>query len=173
MDNKRRNGTVLACLLLGSIPTFPTLAEIYKWIDAEGNVHFSDKKSATQQAKPVELKSSINSYDGSSLPKFETGAGKKKNRTVKSKSNKKLPRLRPRQVVMYSTVWCGFCKQAKAYFRKKGIAFAEKDIEKSTQAKKEYKSLGGGGIPLILVGNKRGTQKISGFSIARFDAAYR
>lgn len=74
---------------------------------------------------------------------------------------------------MYSTVWCGFCKKAKAYFKKKSIAFSERDIEKSSQAKKEYQKLGGGGIPLILVGNRTGTQKISGFSVARFDKAYR
>lgn len=74
---------------------------------------------------------------------------------------------------MYSTVWCGFCKKAKAYFKQKGISFSERDIEKSTKAKQEYQKLGGGGVPLILVGNKAGTKKLSGFSIARFKTAYR
>lgn len=148
----------------------PLGADIYKWTDTEGNVHFSDKKSATSNAKPVQMKSSINSYNSSSIPKFEYTP--RTNKKVVTRNNK-LPKLGPRQVIMYSTVWCGFCKKAKAYFKQKSIAFSERDIEKSTQAKKEYQQLGGGGIPLILVGNKTGTKKISGFSIARFDQAYR
>lgn len=169
MNISRKYGFFPAVILLCSLPTYPALAEIYKWTDAEGNIHFSDKKTTNSNAESVQLKSSINSYNGSSLPKFEyTPRSKKKSHSHGNKP----PKLRPRQVVMYSTVWCGFCKKAKAYFKQKGIAFSERDIETSAQAKKEYQSLGGGGVPLILVGNKTGTQKINGFSIARFDAAY-
>lgn len=164
-----KNGFYPALITFLVLITPPVEAEIYKWIDAEGNVHFSDKKSARSNAKLVQLKSSINSYNGSSIPKFEYTP--RANKKIVPR-NKKLPKLRPRQVIIYSTIWCGFCKKAKAYFKQKGIAFSERDIEKSTQAKKEYRSLGGGGVPLILVGNKTGTKKISGFSIARFDAAY-
>ena len=74
---------------------------------------------------------------------------------------------------MYSTKWCGFCKKAKAYFIQKGIAYSERDIEISPQAQEEYQRYGGGGVPLILIGNKQGTQRLSGFSIARFAAAYK
>ena len=166
-----KNGFYPSLLVLFALATYPVSAEIYKWIDAEGNVHFSDKQPARTNAKPVQLKSSINSYDSTSIPKFEYTPNTKRKPVNKTKSNK-LPKLRPRQVIMYSTVWCGFCKQAKAYFKQKGIAFAERDIEKSPQAKQEYQSLGGGGVPLILVGNKSGTKKLSGFSIARFNTAY-
>lgn len=170
MSSARIKGSCLAFTMLMVLGTTPSIAEIYKWTDAEGNIHFSDKQSAKTNAEPVQLKSSINSYNGSSVPKFEYTPGS--NKKIHTKGNK-LPKLRPRAVIMYSTVWCGFCKKAKAYFRKKGIGFTERDIEKSSQAKKEYQALGGGGVPLILVGNKSGTKKISGFSIARFDAAYR
>lgn len=164
-----KNGFYLCLLVILALATGSVMAEIYKWVDTEGNVHFSDEKSVRYKAKPVRLKSSINSYDSTSLPKFDPGP-KTTEKTVRQGT--KLPILQPRQVIMYSTVWCGYCKQAKAYFRKKGIAFAEKDIEKSPRAKQEYQSLGGGGVPLILVGNKTGTHKLSGFSVARFDAAY-
>ena len=169
MKRHLKNGSCLAFSLLLLSALNLTHADIYKWTDAAGNVHFSDKQAATANADQVQLKSTINSYNGNSIPKFEyTPASKQKNRT----KDNKLPKLRPRQVVIYSTVWCGYCEKAKAYFKQKGIAFSERDIEKSTQARKEYQSLGGGGVPLILVGNKTGTKKISGFSIARFDAAY-
>lgn len=147
-------------------------ADIYKWVDAEGNVHFSDRPTSDKKAQQVELKSTINSYDGSSLPKYEPPSANNKKKTKKNKASN-LPRLPPKKVIMYSTVWCGFCKKAKAYFKQKGVLYSERDIEKSPKAKKEYDSYGGGGVPLILVGNKRGTQKLSGFSVARFDAAYK
>ncbi len=149
--------------------TSPTVAEIYKWTDAEGNTHFSDKQMAKPNAAPVQLKSPINRYPSGSAPKFEYSPGH--NKKIHAKGSQ-LPKLRKGGVILYSTVWCGFCKKAKAYFKQKGIAFSERDIEKSKQANKEYRALGGGGVPLILVGNKKGTQKLSGFSIARFDAAY-
>lgn len=158
-------------VLITCISITPLKAEIYKWTDAEGNVHFSDKRSAANRARPVQLKSTINSYDGRSLPELNAPAKPRRKKTVSAKA--KLPRLTPRQVIIYSTVWCTYCKKAKAYFREKGIVYSEKDIEKSPQAQKEYQSYGAGGVPLILVGNKKGTRKLSGFSIARFDAAYK
>lgn len=170
MIHTRKKGLYPALSLLLALIALPAGAEIYKWTDARGNVHFSDTPPARVKARAVELKSSINSYNGNALPKFQNTS--RTDKTPVRGSGNTLPKLRPRQVIMYSAEWCGFCKKAKAYFKQKGIAYAERDIDKSTQAKKEYQSLGGGGIPLILVGNKNGTQKISGFSSARFDAAY-
>ncbi len=171
MNRFHKKGIYPVLIVLIALTSSPGRAEIYKWTDAEGNVHFADTPSVNTRAKPVELKSTINSYSGSTLPKFEYTPRNDKT-PAHTNGNNKLPRLQPRQVIMYSAEWCGFCKKAKAYFKQKGIAYSERDIDKSTQAKKEYQSLGGGGIPLILVGNKRGTQRLSGFSTARFDAAY-
>ena len=172
MEKKQTTGWSLSLVILYGCLLTPALAEIYKWVDADGNIHFSDQPSGKQNARPVELKSTINSYNGSSLPQFEYSPPEKKKTTTPAKTGK-LPKLKKGQVIMYSTVWCGYCKKAKAYFKQKGIAFSERDIEKSKQAEKEYRSLGGGGVPLILVGGKQGTQRLSGFSVTRFDNAYR
>ena len=168
MDRLYRKGLIIGLIVSACLTLAVARAEIYKWVDADGNVHFSDQKSSTR-AKPVELKATINSYNGSTLPTFERNTN---NRNLPPSKDHKLPSLAPKQVVMYSTVWCGFCKKAKDYFKQKGIAYTEKDIEKSAPAKKEYQSLGGGGIPLILVGHQQGTRKLSGFSTTRFDVAY-
>jgi len=72
------------------------------------------------------------------------------------------------KVVLYGTAWCGHCKKAKSYFRANNIAFTEYDIEKSASAKRDFKRMGGGGVPLILVGEKR----IRGFSPSKFAQAY-
>jgi glutaredoxin-like YruB-family protein len=53
------------------------------------------------------------------------------------------------KVVLYSTDWCGYCKQTKRFLDQKGIPFKEFDIEKDAEARKAYAALGGRGIPLI------------------------
>ena len=66
-------------------------------------------------------------------------------------------------VKMYATDWCPYCRQARAYFARHAIPYTELDIEKSPSARFEYDSIGGRGIPLILVGSER----INGFSEPR------
>ena len=67
---------------------------------------------------------------------------------------------------MYSAKWCPYCKKAKAYFTARGLRYEEIDIEASDGARREYKELGGKGVPLIFVGRKR----MQGFSEAAMDA---
>lgn len=43
-------------------------------------------------------------------------------------------------VVLYGTSWCGYCKKARAWFKKKGIPFQDKDVEADTEAAKELAS---------------------------------
>jgi glutaredoxin len=58
-------------------------------------------------------------------------------------------------VKLYATDWCGYCKQARQFFARNGIAYTELDVEKSEAAKAEYRSLGARGVPVILVGSAR------------------
>ena len=37
-------------------------------------------------------------------------------------------------ITIYSTTWCGFCKQAKEFFKSKGLEFTEHDVEKDPKA---------------------------------------
>lgn len=136
--------TLSLLVLLTSIMLFPATlkAEIYKWIDADGNVQFSDSAPKNQAAKEIKLE--INSV---STPKI----GNNPNPTSTSK-----------KVVIYTTDWCGYCKKAKKFMRKNRIAFTEYDIEKSARGKREYQRLNGHGVPLIVVGDKT----LSGFSPA-------
>jgi glutaredoxin len=42
-----------------------------------------------------------------------------------------------RDVIIYRTAWCGYCKKAAEYLRLKGVAFAEKDIEADPGARED------------------------------------
>ena len=69
-------------------------------------------------------------------------------------------------VVMYATSWCPYCAKARAYFARTGTAYTEYDIERSADARAEFKRLGGRGVPLILVGN----EKMAGFNELAFES---
>jgi glutaredoxin len=134
---------ILACVF----PVQPVSAEIYRWVDENGKTHISDKPPVNTEAELVKL--NIKSYTDTSVSDSSV--------TVKDK------------VVMYSTSTCPYCIKAKRYFRKNNIPFEERDINKSKQARREFKELGGRGVPLILVGSKQ----MRGFSESGFESVYR
>ena len=53
------------------------------------------------------------------------------------------------RVVLYSTEWCGYCKQIRRFLDQKGVPYQAFGIEKDAQARKAYEALGGGGIPFV------------------------
>lgn len=59
-----------------------------------------------------------------------------------------------KSVVLYSTAWCGYCKKTRSLLEAQGIDFFEYDIEKSSEGLAQYKSLGGNGIPLLVLDKK-------------------
>ena len=126
-------------------------AEVFKWTDESGRTHYSDKVKDNQ---PVEsIKAEVNIYTDKPI-----------NYTFASSSSGK-----GKKVIMYSTSWCGYCAQARKYFKKKNIPYIDYDIEKNQRAKRKYDALGGVGVPLILVGKK----SITGFSIPAFNDIYK
>lgn len=129
---------------------FSVMADVYKWTDESGNVHYGDKPAEHIKAKPIDI--TINRYGAINYP--ETSSHTKTTAQPK--------------VVMYSTSWCGYCKKARKHFTSKNIAFTEYDIEKNARAKKEYDALNGRGVPVILVGK----QRMNGFTASRFDYLY-
>ncbi|MCF6323891.1 MAG: DUF4124 domain-containing protein [Gammaproteobacteria bacterium] len=144
----------VSCLLVAVMCFFtpsPVAAEIFKWMDDNGKVHFGDRPPAERQVEKIEVK--VNSYTSAEIVPFEASVT----------SN-----VRRGKVVMYSTVWCGYCKKARRYFRENKIPFQEYDTETSKKGKADYKRLKGTGVPIILVGKKR----MNGFSPSGFERLY-
>ena len=126
-------------------------ADIYKWIDENGKVHYSDAKPDSIGAEEVKIR--VNNYTN----------------TIDANSNSGSQTNQVEQVVMYSTAWCGYCEKARRYFQDNDIKFTEYDIEKSSNARAKYDKLRGTGIPLIMVGKRR----MDGFSVESFERLYR
>lgn len=139
---------LLAALLL----CLPSWGQVYKWTDSTGKTVYGDKPP--EEARAKELR--IQSYDQPVVVKDWS-------QVIRSKSAGASPGS---GVTMFSTAWCGYCKLARAYFRNKGIAFTDIDVEKSDDGRRRYQELGGGGVPIILVGSKM----MQGFSEDAFES---
>jgi len=130
---------IALCALLACLPA--EAQQVYRWVDGNGRVQYSDKPPPGVKAAAVQ--SRINSYSGAPTVSGSASAGA----------------TRP-EIKMYVTEWCGYCKQARAYFSRQGIRHTELDVEKSAAARAEYQQLQGRGVPVILVG----TQRMNGYS---------
>lgn len=148
---------LLVVLLCGVLA--PAQSEIYKWTDAQGITHFSDQPppggTATQFRMPA-----THDSGAASTPVADTPAPIPAPAAAQPAT---------KRVLMYGADWCGYCKQARSYFTSHGVPFSEYDVEKDAAAGREFKRLGGNGVPLILVGE----QRLQGFSAAGFERLYR
>jgi glutaredoxin len=141
-------------LALFAALSLPALAQVYKWTDSTGKVHYGDQPpedTATQRVKV-----DIRSYDGPVQVTDWAAIIRKKSPSAAA----------PQSIVMYSTTWCGHCKRARSFFAANGIRYNDIDVEASEAGRREFAELGGGGVPLILVNGKA----MRGFSEASMRA---
>lgn len=117
-------------------------AQVYKWTDSTGKVQYGDRPP--DDAKKSQLKIDASSYEG---PVQVTDWGAILRRKSPGPT-------RAYAITMYSTSWCVHCKRARSYFAANGIRYNEVDVEASEAGRQEFKALGGGGVPLIVVGEK-------------------
>lgn len=133
------------CALSVCIPV--SAQQIYRWVDADGRVQYTDKPPAGVKSSPV--RSRISSYSGTPVVSGTASTGA----------------TRP-EIKMYATDWCGYCRKAREHFARQGIRYTELDVDKSPAARAEYQRLGARGVPVILVG----TQRMNGYSEERLAA---
>jgi glutaredoxin len=112
----------------------PTLAgaDVYKWTDAQGRIHYSDSPPPAVKARQVKVK--VNSIQGPAAVSSVGGSAQAK---------------RGDKVRIYTTAWCPSCKKAKAYLAAKGVPYEELDVETSERAGAEFARLGASGVPVI------------------------
>jgi glutaredoxin len=132
-------------------------ADIYKWTDKNGKIHYSDSPINQENAEKVDeqaLAKNISSYTNVTVQIVPIDFGMNQN-----------ARRDASRLVMYTTTRCGYCAKARRYFAKNSISYSEKNIELEEAYRKEFDQLGGKGVPVILVGNK----KMTGFSQQKFE----
>jgi glutaredoxin 3 len=60
-----------------------------------------------------------------------------------------------REVLMYSTSWCGFCERARGLLRRKGVEFREVRLDETPDEREAMMGRSGGrrSVPQIFIGD--------------------
>jgi glutaredoxin len=143
--------SLLTFLIIGLFHQW-AFAKIYKWVDEQGIVHFTDyppKKgvdSTTIKVQPTQ--GSVSSqYDSSQVDKI---IGEKLTSLSRTQS-----RYEEADVEIYVTNWCKWCKKAKQFLRSKGISYREYNIETDRKAARRKNQLSPhSGVPLAVINGK-------------------
>ena len=151
-------------ILLFLMATTTWAGSIYKWVDKEGGVHYSDRAPDKDHVEgDIETRPAVS---GNQSPTASEAKG--------TQSPQVVPSPRPNsdrknvEVEIYTTSWCRYCRDAKRYFRSRGIAFKEYDVEKDRQAARRLKRYNPrGGVPVTVINGR----PIMGYAPAAFARA--
>jgi glutaredoxin len=154
-------GLVAALLLAPAVQS----ATVYRSVDADGKVVYSDKPLASGK---VQRQLNIASGPTSPLPDAVVRYQADLDKSMK----KRLADAATPPVgvsMLFTTKTCGYCIQAKAYLAAKGLPYQECDIE-TPDGMKVYASTGGGrsGVPVLVQNDKR----VVGFSPQIYEAFF-
>ena len=148
-------------------------AELYKWVDANGVVHFSDQPHKEDPNNiPIETRPSIKSKvsirkapNPDTPPSPPVSIPSHANVPAASTSP---PAYDSAEVELFVTQRCRYCTMARNYLNAKGIAFTEYDVNKDSAALQRKRRLDPRrGVPLAVING----QTILGFSPAAYEAA--
>lgn len=139
-----------AALLLAAVALAADAAQVYKWQDDKGAWHFSDHAPAGAAAQKKELR-----VTAPPPPAADPAEAAPATAATTAPRPPAAPAAAKKRVVIYTTAWCPYCKKARAYLQRKGVAFTEYDVETSAEGKAKYQQLGRGGVPIIFVGERR------------------
>lgn len=109
-------------------------AQVYKWVDADGKVTYSDTPPPKTAVK-VEAKSFSSSDDSNATLPFEL-----------AQAAKNMP------VTLYSSVKCQACDDGRNFLKQNGIPFSEKTITTNSDLENLNKVSGGSQLPFLLIG---------------------
>jgi glutaredoxin len=142
--------TVLIAAMCLAVFTGTALAEVYKYTDSRGELHFVDdvakvpKKYRKQLENPQPL-AEVSVMDPAPAAKRRVAEEAPPPRQEKPAVSA--------AVEVFMTSWCGYCKKMVRFLDEKGIPYTAHDIEKDSAAARTYRELGGNGIPVVRVGS--------------------
>jgi glutaredoxin len=159
-DRRDQNGNRLVrrmlpglMLLACACPPLAAVAQMYKWTDAQGTVHYTDTPPPQQRASQASQigAPSAPAATPSSLP-YELARAVKAN-----------------PVTLYTTAQsaCGGCDQGRALLHARGVPYTEKTVNTGEDNEQLRKLSGQLELPLLVVGSR----KVAGFQDAAWQDA--
>jgi glutaredoxin len=129
---------VVASLLMAALAGATAAQTVYRWVDANGRVQYSDQPPPPD-AKNVQERN----VQGSSIQNNEASL-------VAADAQKKNP------VVLYVSECGESCDSAKGYLNKRGIPHTVVDPTRSAELQKKFKDeTGGSVVPVLKIGDRR------------------
>jgi glutaredoxin len=128
----------------------PAFAQMYKWTDAQGTVHYTDTPPPSRQASQIKTPS----------------AGE----TARTPLPYELARaVKASPVTLYTTTQsaCAGCEQGRVLLRARGVPFTEKTVDTDDDKEQLRKLAGKLELPLLVVGSR----KVAGFQDAAWQDA--
>lgn len=127
----------------------PQAAEVYRWLDATGRVHYSDQPPPPSAKQALKVKSKANVVDVDK-ESYETRLAREKN-----------------PVILYVTACGPVCDEAREHLTRRGVPFTAKDPSKDPEFAVELKKLIGVlEVPVIQIG----TTHQKGFEAGSWDS---
>lgn len=124
-----------ASILFFAVTSIAQAAEVYRWVDPAGGVHYTDRPptSTVKQVKTLSGKGNVVEVDKES---FETKMAREKS-----------------PVILYGGE-CGIlCDEARSFLNQRGIPYQHKDPSKEPEYAVEVKKLTGAlQVPVLVVG---------------------
>jgi len=150
------------------VSSSPVYADIYKYVDDDGRVWFVDRISAIPERYRDKVEKVRESKGGSINNEISNETRNQASEEQDYTTGQRKSINRKKDVEIYVTSWCPYCRKLENFLRKRGIRYKRFDIEKSAIAKRNYKKLGGESVPLT----KIGSQIIRGYAPDRIMSAY-
>lgn len=145
-DDKLRPGLACCAILLSLIPLLGTAQTVYRSVDANGKVTFSDKPPANAARVSTAAEASIAASASPALP-FEL-------RQVVARY----------PVTLFTGKDCEPCDNGRDLLRRRGVPYTEKTISTSADTASLQRLSGSSSLPFLTLG----TQQIRGFAEAEW-----
>ena len=142
-----RTLAILIALCLLFLAPSRSYAEVVRYTDAQGKIHYVDSESKV----PPEFRSQLT--NAKPLPKINRESGMRFVEPTASASQRQVAAVPAKRVELFVTSWCPYCQQLEAALRASKVTYTRYDIEKSQEGARKYRALGGGGIPITKVGD--------------------
>jgi glutaredoxin len=145
---KRKTTGQLLLTLAALVCTAGASAQMYKWKDDKGVVHFGDNPPASVREK-AEVKTYAGADAGPALPYALAQAA------------------RANPVVLYTAPGCAPCDQARGFLQQRGVPYSEKSVTTADDRQALRDAGGDVQLPLLLVGRS----KFVGFAASAWNEA--
>jgi glutaredoxin len=145
----RTAAALIGLALLVAAGAAAAQAQMYKWKDAKGQVHYADTPPS-QGAQTMQVAGQpAPAPAGSAMPYELTRA------------------VLQHPVTLYTTARCDACDQGRSLLRARGVPFTEKTVNTQDDQQAQRRQTGKDELPLLLVG----TRQVAGFQAAGWQEA--